>query len=184
MAVRIRMKRLGRRKRPFYRLVAIDSKINREGAEIEKLGWFDPLDKKNHFNLNEDRIKYWLTVGASASYAAKGLFKKAGLSYKWHLENNGVSEKEIARLLYECLAKKAVKEATDSKSLSSEEKATDKKDSKVASEELVKDSKDSELEAVSETEAGSKKAVKEATDSNIKTEKKIKKIKVKKSKKI
>ena len=45
MAVRIRMKRLGRRKRPFYRLVAIDSKVRREGVEVERLGWYDPLNK-------------------------------------------------------------------------------------------------------------------------------------------
>ena len=109
MAVRIRMKRLGRRKRPFYRLVAIDSKVRREGAEIERLGWFDPLNKDNHFSLNEDRIKHWLGIGASASQAAKGLFKKAGLSYKWHLEKNGASEVEVARLLEEWHSKKFLK---------------------------------------------------------------------------
>lgn len=109
MAVRIRMKRLGRRKRPFYRLVAIDSKTRREGVEIERLGWFDPLNKDNHFNLNENRIKHWLGIGASASHAAKGLFKKAGLSYKWHLEKNGASEVEVARLLEEWHSKKSLK---------------------------------------------------------------------------
>ncbi|MBC8197693.1 MAG: 30S ribosomal protein S16 [Candidatus Marinimicrobia bacterium] len=109
MAVRIRMKRLGRRKRPFYRLVAIDSKTRREGVEIERLGWFDPLNKDNHFNLNEDRIKHWLGIGASASHAAKGLFKKAGLSYKWHLEKNGASEEEVAQLLDKWHSNKSLK---------------------------------------------------------------------------
>jgi len=103
------MKRLGRRKRPFYRLVAIDSKTRREGVEIERLGWFDPLNKDNHFNLNEDRIKHWLGIGASASHAAKGLFKKAGLSYKWHLEKNGASEEEVTLLLEKWHSNKSLK---------------------------------------------------------------------------
>ncbi len=109
MAVRIRMKRLGRRKRPFYRLVAIDSKVRREGTEVERLGWYDPLNKDNHFSVNEDRIKHWLGIGAKASHAAKGLFKKAGLSYKWHLEKNGASEEEVAKLLEEWQNKKSLK---------------------------------------------------------------------------
>lgn len=109
MAVRIRMKRLGRRKRPFYRLVAIDSKVRREGTEVERLGWYDPLNKDNHFSVNEDRIKHWLGIGAKASHAAKGLFKKAGLSYKWHLEKNGASEEEVAKLLEEWQNRKSLK---------------------------------------------------------------------------
>ena len=109
MAVRIRMKRLGRRKRPFYRLVAIDSKVRREGTEVERLGWYDPLNKDNHFSLNEDRIKHWLGIGAKASHAAKGLFKKAGLSYKWHLEKNGASEEEVAKLLEKWQNRKSLK---------------------------------------------------------------------------
>ena len=92
---------LGRRKSPFYRLVAIDSKVRREGTEVERLGWYDPLNKNNHFSVNEERIKHWLGIGAKASHAAKGLFKKAGLSYKWHLEKNGVTEKEVSKLLEE-----------------------------------------------------------------------------------
>jgi len=103
------MKRLGRRKRPFYRLVAIDSKVRREGTEVERLGWYDPLNKDNHFSVNEDRIKHWLGVGAKASHAAKGLFKKAGLSYKWHLEKNGASEEEVAKLLEEWQNRKSLK---------------------------------------------------------------------------
>jgi len=103
------MKRLGRRKRPFYRLVAIDSKVRREGTEVERLGWYDPLNKDNHFSVNEDRIKHWLGIGAKASHAAKGLFKKAGLSYKWHLEKNGASEEEVAKLLEEWQNRKSLK---------------------------------------------------------------------------
>ena len=51
MAVRLRLKRLGRKKRAFYRLVAIDSKRRRDGLEIERLGWFNPIGSKND-NIN------------------------------------------------------------------------------------------------------------------------------------
>ena len=54
MAVRIRLKRLGRKKRPFFRIVAIDSKTRREGAEIERLGWYDPVNANNNFSIKEE----------------------------------------------------------------------------------------------------------------------------------
>ena len=107
MAVRIRLKRLGRKKKPFFRIVAIDSKMRREGAELERLGWYDPLNIENSFSLNEGRIKHWVAVGAVTSHAVKGVFKKAGLSYKWHLEKEGKSQDEIEKLLEEWRTRKA-----------------------------------------------------------------------------
>ena len=74
MAVKIRLKRLGRRKRPFYRIVAIDSRKRRDGPEIERLGWYDPLTSDDErFRLNEERIFHWLEVGAQPSNAVKRL---------------------------------------------------------------------------------------------------------------
>lgn len=107
MAVRIRLKRLGRKKKPFFRVVAIDSKTRREGAELERLGWYDPLNSENSFSLKEERIKHWVAVGAVPSHAVKGIFKKAGLSYKWHLEKEGKSQDDIDKLLEEWRARKA-----------------------------------------------------------------------------
>ena len=101
MAVKIRLKRMGRRNRPFYRLIAIDSKKRREGLEIERLGWYNPLNQGLSYKLNEDRVLYWLKEGAQASEATKGIFKRSGLSYKWHLINQGVKENEIDSLMEE-----------------------------------------------------------------------------------
>lgn len=96
MAVRIRLKRLGRRKRPFFRVVAIDSRSRRDGAEIERLGWYDPLASADErFRLNEDRILHWLEVGAQPSKTVKNLFSQAGIGLKWHLKRNGKSPEEI-----------------------------------------------------------------------------------------
>ena len=101
MAVRIRLKKLGRKKRPFYRVVAIDSKFKRDGREIERLGWYDPVQDNNPCSLNEDRVLYWLNQGAKPSDTVQGLFRKNGLSYKWHLVKQGLKEAAIEKLLEE-----------------------------------------------------------------------------------
>ena len=67
MAVKIRLKRMGRKNRPFYRLIAIDSKKRRDGREIENLGWYDPLKNDQNFKFDEKRIKYWIDQGAQQS---------------------------------------------------------------------------------------------------------------------
>ena len=60
MATKIRLKRIGRRNRPFYRMVVMDSRSRRDGAAIEELGWYNPIDLDHSFSLKEDRILYWL----------------------------------------------------------------------------------------------------------------------------
>jgi len=67
--VRIRMKRLGRRRRPFYRINAVDVGVKRDGAFLEQLGWYDPLvkDEAKAIVLDVERIKHWLAKGAQPS---------------------------------------------------------------------------------------------------------------------
>ena len=101
MAVKIRLKRMGRRKRPFYRIVAIDSRTRRDGPEIERLGWFDPLKTDVAVELKEDRIIHWLEQGAQLSEKVSTIFTSTGLQYKLHLMREGKSEEEIAAALTE-----------------------------------------------------------------------------------
>ena len=101
MAVRIRLKKLGRKKRPFYRVVAIDSRFKRDGREIERLGWYDPIQDNNSCNLNEERVLHWLNEGAKPSETVQGLFRRNGLSYKWHLSKQGLKDEDIEKLLEE-----------------------------------------------------------------------------------
>ena len=100
MATKIRFKRIGRRNRPFYRLVVIDSRKRRDGAPIEQLGWYDPIkaDKESNFNFNEDRIIDWLKEGAQVSDPVNKLMKRSGLAYRWHLIKQGLSESEIEKI--------------------------------------------------------------------------------------
>lgn len=78
VAVRIRMKMMGRKHRQFFRIVAIDSRQPRDGRVIEELGTYDPQvkDTDARVTLRPDRIKYWTSVGALPSERCQTLFKK------------------------------------------------------------------------------------------------------------
>lgn len=80
MAVRIRMKKMGRTHRPFYRLCAVDGKTARDGRVIEELGYYDTSVPETDARaiLKGDRIQYWLSVGAQPSEKASVLIKKYG----------------------------------------------------------------------------------------------------------
>jgi len=81
MGVRIRLKRMGRRHRPAYRLAAVDGRRTRDSEVIEELGNFDPLNPNlgHSVQLNRERIEYWLSVGALPSETARQLLSKQGI---------------------------------------------------------------------------------------------------------
>lgn len=76
MAVKIRLRRMGSNKQPFFRVVATDVRESNQGRILENLGWYDPKKKKDDFSLNVERIQYWLSKGALISDTAKSLLKK------------------------------------------------------------------------------------------------------------
>ena len=82
MAVRIRLKKLGRRHRPFYRICAMDSRQPRGGRVVEELGTYDPMvkQKDQRVTLNLERAKYWLGVGALPTEKAKALLAQQGVT--------------------------------------------------------------------------------------------------------
>ena len=82
MAVRIRLSRGGSKKRPFYRVVAADQRAPRDGRFIEKLGTYNPLlpqDHEQRLVINEERVIYWLGVGAQPTERLEKLFSNLGL---------------------------------------------------------------------------------------------------------
>ena len=99
MATKIRLKRIGRRNRPFYRVIIIDSRKRRDGLAIEQVGWYDPLkaEKDINFVLKEDRIIAWLQLGAQVSDPVNKLMKRSGLAYRWHLMSQGLSSEDIEK---------------------------------------------------------------------------------------
>ena len=75
----LRLKRFGRRHRPFYRLGAMDKRSPRDGTVIEQLGWYDPIAKDdNQLKINVERVEYWLSKGAQPSRTVATLLKRVG----------------------------------------------------------------------------------------------------------
>ncbi|MGI9014832.1 MAG: 30S ribosomal protein S16 [Phycisphaerales bacterium] len=73
----LRLKRLGRTHRPFFRLNAIDKRAPRDGRVIEELGWYDPVAKNgDQMSINVERVNYWLSVGAQPSRTVASLLRK------------------------------------------------------------------------------------------------------------
>ena len=97
MATKIRLKRIGRRNRPFYRMVVMDSRSRRDGAAIEELGWYNPIDMDHSFSLNDERILHWLKDGAQTTDAAHKLLRRAGIAHQWHLIKQGLDESQIEK---------------------------------------------------------------------------------------
>jgi len=76
MSVSIRLKKMGKRDQPFYRVVVADTLKKREGDYIENLGWYNPLVKGTNYELKQDRIDYWISQGARISNTVKSLVLK------------------------------------------------------------------------------------------------------------
>lgn len=84
MAVRIRLKRMGAHKRPYYRIVVSDSRSPRDGRFIEEIGTYNPLVESGGVTINEEKALQWMKNGAQASDTVRSLFKKAGILQKFH----------------------------------------------------------------------------------------------------
>ena len=82
MATKIRLRRLGAKKAPFYRVVVADSRYPRDGRFIEELGYYDPTKDPVVFKIDEERAKYWVGTGAQPSDTVKALLVKAGVMTK------------------------------------------------------------------------------------------------------
>ena len=77
MSVRIRLKRFGTKKRPYYRIVVMDSRQPRDGRAIEEVGFYHPIEvEEKQVNLKEERIKDWLSKGAQPSDTVRMLLRK------------------------------------------------------------------------------------------------------------
>ncbi len=82
MAVRIRMKKMGRKHRAFFRICVMDSRVQRDGKAIEEVGFYDPMvqDKSARVKLNLERVDYWMSVGAQPSEKVNALIRKVKMN--------------------------------------------------------------------------------------------------------
>jgi small subunit ribosomal protein S16 len=79
LAVRIRLKRMGAKKKPFYRIVVADSRYPRDGRFIEEIGYYNPTTTPTTFEVDSEKAMQWISKGARPSDRVKALFEKAGL---------------------------------------------------------------------------------------------------------
>lgn len=84
MAVKIRLKRIGAKKSPFYRIVVADSRAPRDGRQIETVGTYNPLTKPAEVKINEELALKWLQEGAKPSDTVRNLFSEQGIMEKYH----------------------------------------------------------------------------------------------------
>jgi small subunit ribosomal protein S16 len=83
LATKIRLKRMGAKKAPFYRVVVADSRSPRDGRFIDEIGYYNPTKQPEEYQINEEKALKWLAEGAAPSDTVKALFKKAGVLKKF-----------------------------------------------------------------------------------------------------
>jgi small subunit ribosomal protein S16 len=79
LAVKIRLRRMGAKKNPFYRIVVADSRAPRDGAFIEEIGYYDPKKQPAVLQVEAERASYWLRNGAQPSQTVRDILRKAGV---------------------------------------------------------------------------------------------------------
>ncbi len=82
--VKLRLKRMGKKGHPFYRIVAADSRSPRDGRIIEQLGTYNPLNAESQVTLDEEKVMKWLQNGAQPSDTVRSILSKQGLMKKFH----------------------------------------------------------------------------------------------------
>ncbi|HKN80724.1 MAG TPA: 30S ribosomal protein S16 [Actinomycetota bacterium] len=92
MSVRIRLKRLGAKKRPFYRVVVADQRSPRDGRFIENIGRYQPMDDPSVIEIDEERALHWLRVGAQPSNTVRVLMTKVGIWDRFVSEKKGATD--------------------------------------------------------------------------------------------
>ncbi len=101
MSVRLRLTRLGRKKRPYYRIVAIDSRKKRDGAFIERIGYYHPLENPPGVFIDGEKALKWLRTGAKPSETVLNLLKREGIWFRFRLEKRGLPEHQINEMMQE-----------------------------------------------------------------------------------
>ena len=95
MAVKLRLRRMGKKKQPIYKVVAADSRAPRDGKFLEAIGLYNPLTNPHTIDIKEDRVLYWLNVGAQPTDTVKSLLSQKGIILKRELASKGMSEEKI-----------------------------------------------------------------------------------------
>ena len=140
MAVKLRLRRAGAKKFPYYHIIAVDSREKRDGAYLELLGTYNPLVKPEVVKLEEEKITKWLKTGAVPTDTVRVLFSKAGIMKKFHDEKTPkkvskratkkVNVKKVEPKVEKTITKKVALKKAPVKKTSTTKKAATKKTTK------------------------------------------------------
>ncbi len=100
MAVKIRLKRMGKKKQPFYRIVVADSRAPRDGRSIEKIGHYNPITDPAELVIDEERLFHWMDEGAKPSDTVFSLLRGRGLTLKYELLRRNADEATISKEMH------------------------------------------------------------------------------------
>ena len=107
MAVHIRLRRMGKKKQPFYRIVAIDSRVARDGKYLDNIGTYNPRMEPAAVQLDSERVVYWLSKGAKPSDTVRSLLRRQGLLMRLHLQKLGMDEAQVNEAMKQWEAQQA-----------------------------------------------------------------------------
>ncbi len=139
MAVKLRLRRMGKKKQPVYKLVAADARSPRDGKFIEDVGLYNPLTKPHTIELKEERVLYWLNVGAQPTSTVKSLLRQKGITLKKELISKGLDDEKIQAELEDWQKKKEASSKKTREKKSAKRKKAEEKSSVESSEEGKKE---------------------------------------------
>lgn len=158
MSVKIRLKRMGSKKRPFYRIIATDSRMPRDGRFIETVGFYNPLPDPPVINVKEDLLFKWFERGAKPTANTASLLRSVGYMQKWELMKQGLSGEVLEQRVIAIRSQRATaavkKQAKKKEALSEKAKAKESKESEAPeakTEAKTKAPPDAETDETSET---------------------------------
>lgn len=138
MAVKLRLRRMGKKRQPIYKVVAADVRASRDGKYIESIGIYDPKTDPSTISFKEDRALYWLGCGAQPTTTVKNLLSKTGLLLKRELIKKGLTEDEISSKMNDWLKLQELKIADKKSKIDMKKKELAEESAKKLQEELAK----------------------------------------------
>lgn len=164
MGVKLRLRRMGKKRQPVYKVVAADVRSPRDGKFIEAIGLYNPRTEPATVEIQVDRVNYWLSVGALPTTTVKNILQQEGILYKRDLEKKGLSEEEIAAKMDEWNQQKEAKAAKADKAKQDKQKAADKaKAEELKAKEEAEKAEQEKAEAESKKEEATKETTEETT---------------------
>lgn len=163
MAVKLRLRRMGKKKQPIYKLVAADSRSPRDGKFIESVGLYNPLTDPHSVEIKEDRVNYWLDNGAQPTDTVKSLLRQKGIILKRELKRKGIAEDKIQLELEQWAKLKEAKKSTAQRKKSKSKKSGSEASSGAGKKELEEKLESQSEENLPEVSEDKKEKIEEST---------------------